>query len=108
MTRRPNCVEQVRDRLAGLSPTCDPALLDLYTLIALQYGEHTDAAMVHNAWAVWRNQTAPDHADLMPFPFLPPAVQAGDEPYAEAIRRAVREVYQDILAAHSGQAATEN
>jgi hypothetical protein len=104
VTRRPNYVERVRDKLAGLLPDLDPALLDLYTLLALQYGHATDAVMVHNAWSVWRNRTDPDHRSLIPFPLLSPEVQALDEPYVEAIRRAEREAYEDLIR-ESGEVA---
>ena len=96
-TRRPNYVEQVRDKLAQRLPTLDDALLDLYTLLAIQYGTNVDAVTVHNAWSVWQNRIDPDHRSLIPFPMLSPEVQALDEPYAEAIRQADRDVYEDHL-----------
>lgn len=42
---------------------------------------------VHDAWAVWRAPTRPDHPALAPFDHLTPDVQALDAPYAEAIRK---------------------
>jgi hypothetical protein len=89
---RPNYVEQVRSVLSGQLPGCPPALLDLYTLLALQYGTATDAVMVHNAWSVWCNNANPTHCSLIPFPYLAPDVQALDEPYVQAIHQATRTV----------------
>lgn len=85
-----NYVEEVRSQLADRLPHLDPALLDLYTLLALEFGTTTDQVMVHNAWAVWRNRSQPDHPSLIPFPYLAPEVQELDEPYADAIRQAAR------------------
>lgn len=97
-TTVPNYVEQVRAKLADLLPTCDPALLDLYTLLALEFGAQTDAVMVHNAWSVWRNRTDPGHRSLIPFPYLAPEVQDLDEPYVAAIHEAVTAAYEATAA----------
>lgn len=88
-----NYVAAVRDELAARLPDCDDELLDLYTLLALQYGTAVDLCMVHNAWAVWRNRSWPDSPALIPFPFLAPETQALDQPYVDAIRAAVDAVY---------------
>lgn len=101
-TTQPNYVEQVRAELAGLLPTCDPALLDLYTLLALEFGTHTDAVMVHNAWAVYRNRTDPGHRSLIPFPYLASEVQDLDEPYVSAIHAAVTAAYEATVARADG------
>ncbi len=93
MTARPNYVERIRDELVKLLPDCDDALIDLYTLLAIEFGTRTDAVMVHNAWSVWRNRTDPDHRSLIPFPFLSPEVQELDEPYVQAIHQAVAAEY---------------
>lgn len=84
-----NYVQRVRDQLAARLPDCDGALIDLYTLLALEFGTTTDPVMVHNAWAVWRNRTNPTHKSLIPFPYLAPEVQELDRPYVEAIHAAV-------------------
>jgi hypothetical protein len=89
MTTDPNYVEEIRARLAEILPTCDPALLDLYTLLGLEFGTATDEVMVHNAWSVWCNRTDPGHRSLIPFPFLSPEVQELDRKYVEAIHAAV-------------------
>lgn len=67
----------------------DDRLADLYTLLAADRGTLVDKASVHNAWAVWRNSTALDHPDLIPFADLPSWRAALDEPFVRAIRRAV-------------------
>lgn len=105
MTRRPNYVERYRVKLAELLPGCPPALLDLYTLLAIESGRETDAVMVHNAWSVWCNGSDPGHRSLIPFPFLTPEVQALDEPYVKAIHETVEAIYQADLAAHQAKQA---
>jgi hypothetical protein len=92
-----NYVQDLRDELVALLPDCDPGLIDLYTLLGLEVGVLVDAVMVHNAWSVWRNRTKPDHPSLIPFPYLNPEVQALDEPYAKAIREAVRREHETQL-----------
>lgn len=84
-----NYVQRISDELTTRLPDCDPVLIGLYTLLALEFGRETDEAMVHNAWAVWRNLTDPGHRSLIPFPFLAPEVQEMDRPYVDAIRAAV-------------------
>jgi hypothetical protein len=84
-----NYVQRITGELAARLPDCDPTLISLYALLALEFGLEVDECMVHNAWAVWRNLTDPDHRSLIPFPFLAPEVQRLDTPYAQAIRAAV-------------------
>jgi hypothetical protein len=102
-----NYVQRVRDELVARLPDLDPALIDLYTLLALEFGEQVDAVMVHNAWSVWRNRTDPGHRSLIPFPFLSPEVQAMDEPYAEAIRSAVAADYAATVRQHAEARGTD-
>ncbi len=64
------------------------ALFRLYALLALVKGADVTAADVHNAWAVWMEQQAPDHRSIKPFKELDAETQASDEPFAEAIRAA--------------------
>ena len=73
--------------LAAELPTCDPALLRLYALLALTTGTETTLENVHDAWACWREATRPDHPALVPFADLAPDVQELDRKYAGAIRK---------------------
>lgn len=82
----PTYVDDIRGRLAARLPGEDPALLDLCTLLALVRGADVTLADVHDAWALWRSRSNPTHPALVPFDQLKPAVQAMDEPYANAIR----------------------
>jgi hypothetical protein len=66
----------------------DPALLPLYTLLALTMGEATTPAHVHEAWALWKQPLRPDHWSLIPFGELDPAEAAKDQRYVDAIQRA--------------------
>jgi hypothetical protein len=106
VSRGKNYVQGIRDELAARLPGCSPALIDLYTLLGLQYGLRVDAIKVHNAWSVWCNNANPNHPALIPFPFLAPDVQALDEPYVDAIRAAVEAAEQaeidDVRGAQDG------
>ncbi len=85
---RVNYVQEVLDELAGRLPDCDTGLLELYALLALARGGGTTLENVHDAWAIWRSRTRPDHAALVPFIMLAPEVRELDRKYAEAIRAA--------------------
>lgn len=97
MSAGPNYVQRIREHLDARLRGCPPALVDLYTLLALQYGSQVDAVMVHNAWSVWCNNANPTHPSLIPFPYLAPDVQALDEPYVDAIRGAVAAAEQAVI-----------
>lgn len=59
----------------------------LYAVLARAKGTATTARDVHDAWSVWATLHDPNHDAIRPFEELPKAVQAEDEPFAEAIRR---------------------
>lgn len=83
-----NYVEQVAEKLRAELPQCDPHLIELYTLLALTKGQRTTAWDIHNAWAVRRNTTQPEHHDLVPYRQLSPEAIAKDQPFVAAVRRA--------------------
>lgn len=87
-----NYVQEVLDELAERLADCDTPLLELYALLALTRGTGTTLENVHDAWAVWRNRTRPDHPALIPFIMLAPDVRELDRKYAEAIREAAAEL----------------
>lgn len=64
------------------------ALTRLYALLALAKGTEVSAEDVHDAWAVWKAGSDPDHESLRPFAELDAETRRRDEPYAEAIRHA--------------------
>lgn len=84
--------------LGKLIPDCDPDLLRLYALLVLTTGEDTTLENVHDAWALARLATRPDHPDLVPFADLAPAIQAYDKPYQDAIRETARGRRRDLSA----------
>lgn len=88
----PNYAHSVVARLDAALPGEDPALLRLYALLVLTRGVDTTLADVHDAWALWRMDTRPDHPDLVRFDLLSPEVQEYDRPYRDAIVRVAREV----------------
>lgn len=90
-----NYVQRLRAALAPKLPDCDDTLIDLYVLLGLMYSDMgVIASDVHNAWAVWRNKTNPEHPAIVPFEQLSPEVQALDDKYVDAIVAAVREARQ--------------
>ena len=79
-----NYVKEVREVLK-IKSGCDGPLLDLYTLLVFVKGKNVTWKDVHDAWAIWRNRTAPEHKSLVPYETLSPDVQKLDEEYANAI-----------------------
>lgn len=60
-------------------------LLDLYTLLVLQRGSECSCADIHDAWAVARQRTRPDHPDLVAFGIWLD-VQGFDVRFRDAVR----------------------
>lgn len=83
-------LDPVRDFLDEQLPGIEPELLDLYTLLAFVKGKDVTREDVHDAWALWRRRTRPDHRSLIPFSELNVAVQELDEKYVQVIKAAVR------------------
>lgn len=83
-------IEKLR---AGLGPAdgTDEALLRLYALLVHTTGVDTELKHVHDAWALWRSQTKPDHADLVRFEQLSDEVVEYDRPYMALIRHVAAE-----------------
>lgn len=71
---------------------CPPELADLYTVLVLTLGPLVTLADVHDAWAIWRSRTKPEHKDLVPFDQLSAGTQEWDRPYVVAIAAAARVV----------------
>ena len=83
------------ERIAELPPQqaeCPPELLRLYTLLVLTTGTGTTLENVHDAWAIWRAETRPDHKDLVWFSQLSQETQEWDRPYMNAIREVAQEL----------------
>jgi len=70
----------------------DPNLIRLYALLALVCGVNTSRRDVHDAWAVWRSVTLPQHPAIVPFDDLHPDTQDLDQPYVAAIARVAQEL----------------
>jgi hypothetical protein len=92
MTKDQNYVQGVLYSLSDQLPTCDRTLLNLYALLVMTKGVKTSLKDVHDAWALWRNITNPDHRSLIPFDQLNPAVQELDREYMNAIHVAAWEI----------------
>lgn len=72
---------------AELLPEGDTTLLfRLYALLALVKGPAVTAPDIHNAWAIWMQETDPGHHAIRPFDELDAATQAADEPFVAAIK----------------------
>lgn len=80
-------IDVARERLAHELPGLDKPLMDLYTLLVLVKGQDVTLRDVHDAWAVWRSRTDPEHRSLVPFKELSEEVQELDRKYADAIAR---------------------
>ncbi|MET9909731.1 hypothetical protein ABZZ74_23500 [Streptomyces sp. NPDC006476] len=91
-------IAATRAALAARIPDLDPPLLDLYLLLALVKGPAVTSADVHDAWAIWCSRSRPDHRDLIPYPQLSTAVQALDQPFADAIAAAALAQTQETAA----------
>lgn len=85
----PNYVARIKEQLTADLDDCPNDLLTLYTLLALTKGTGTTLEDVHDAWAVWKNETMSDHKSLILFDELTADVQEMDRPYMEAIHQAV-------------------
>jgi hypothetical protein len=88
-----NYVDTVIDRLhkalADIDPTASiqPELAPLYALLVLTRGDLTTLSDVHDAWALARTATRPDHPDLVPFAELDEGVAEWDRPFMQAIHQ---------------------
>lgn len=87
-----NYVQAVTTELAAQLDDCDSDLLSLYALLALTRGPATTLEDVHDAWAIWRNTSDPEHRSLVPFEQLTPDVQELDRKYQVAIHCAAKAV----------------
>lgn len=78
---------------AGLGPAdgSDTELLRFYALLVHTTGINTTLEDVHTAWALWREQSRPEHPDLVPFEQLSPEVAEYDRPYRDLIRHVAAE-----------------
>jgi hypothetical protein len=82
-----NYIASTVDALTELLDDCPPELIDLYALLVHTTGTGTTLEDVHEAWAVWRNRTKPDHKSLVPFDELTPEIQEYDRKYMDAIHQ---------------------
>ena len=82
-----NYIQKIKEELQKYINVEDD-LLDLYTLLVLIKGKETTWKDVHDAWAVWKNKTIPDHKSLIPFEQLTPEIQQLDDEYTKAIIKA--------------------
>lgn len=81
-----NYIDNITSQLATRFPEDDAAVLRLYTLLVKVAGSNITLENVHDAWAVWRADTEPDHPDIVPFHELTLENQERDRKYAVAIR----------------------
>lgn len=97
MSSSTNYVGQMAGLVARELPGLNASLLGLYTLLALVRGTQTTLKDVHDAWAVWRNQTGPGPQSFYPFGELPPGAQEMSRKHMDGIHRAVDEFNADLL-----------
>lgn len=87
-----NYIQDALHRLNAELPDLEPELADLYVLLALTTGKTTTLQDVHEAWAIWRNRSNPQHRSLIPFDQLTVEVQELDRQYRDAIREVAEEL----------------
>ncbi|MER5870298.1 hypothetical protein [Streptomyces sp. NPDC002044] len=90
------------DPLAHLIRSCLPPeaeppedsadLFRMYAVLLKAKGEQVADEDVHDAWSAWMQSVDSSHEALVPFQDLTPETRAFDAPYAEAIRRAARQM----------------
>jgi hypothetical protein len=85
-------IQAALTRLNRTCPGLDPELAQLYALLALTRGTRTTLRDVHDAWAIWRTTTRPDHPSIVPFDQLTPQVQELDRKYMTAIHQTAKAV----------------
>ena len=83
-----NYVQAVLDRLNEACPVLESDLARLYALLAMTKGADTTLRDVHDAWALARSVTRPDHPCLVPFDELTVEQQELDREYMVAIHKA--------------------
>ncbi|MET9282620.1 hypothetical protein ABZY01_32775 [Streptomyces anthocyanicus] len=82
---------------ACLPPDAEPpeesaALFRMYAVLLKAKGAEVTDEDVHDAWSAWMQTVNRAHEALIPYDDLDPATRAFDAPYAEAIRRAARQM----------------
>lgn len=82
-----NYIQEVKRRMEIVLPDLPDELNDLYSLLAVTKGIETTLEDVHDAWAIWRNQTNPEHKSLIPFISLTEEVQELDRKYMLGIHQ---------------------
>lgn len=94
MTYLDELAAQIKDEVpADVLPGDDTGLLfRLYALLVMAKGAAVTPSDVHNAWAVWMQETEPDHRAIRPYEELDAAIQAADGPFVAAIRTVAERV----------------
>lgn len=86
-----NYVQEVRRRLSEKIDV-EMDLLSLYALLVFTRGDMCTNEDIHDAWAIWRDRTNPEHKSLIPFEELSQEVKDLDIEYCEAVREVAREI----------------
>jgi hypothetical protein len=87
-----NYFEQVMSRLEELHPNMERDYYRAYALLVFVKGQKVTLEDVHDAWAMVRNETNPNHKDLVRFKKLPATIAEWDRPYAESIKKVAEEI----------------
>lgn len=82
-----NYVDETKARLDIVLPGLPEELLEFYALLVFTKGKDCTLEDVHDAWAIWRNQTNSAHRSLIPFDELTKEVQELDRRYMEGIHQ---------------------
>lgn len=82
-----NYIYDITEDILSELPDLNYNLAQLYALLVLVQGVNTTLEDVHDAWAVWTQNSRPDHKSLVPFKELTSEVQELDRKYRDAIVR---------------------
>lgn len=92
-----NYIQEIIEQLNAKLPGLDPTLINFYALLVQVRPFNCSLENVHDAWAIWKNTTNPNHKSLIPFEDLSVEVQDLDHKYMVAIREVALDMYTKSL-----------
>ena len=101
-----NYIQGVQDLLENefkMKGTDYEELLEVYGLLVLTVGDNCTNENVHDAWAIWKNKTQPNHRLLIQFNELTKEAQDLDEPYRQAIIKVSKLLRKKTSAEHESE-----
>lgn len=78
-------IERLITEIQEEFPRLPAELVDLYAAIVLAKGLDLTNEDVHDAWAIWKNRTFPEHRSIIEYDKLTPEVQDLDTKYTRGL-----------------------